>query len=105
MRYAGKIGFGQSNEVRPGVWKETITEIDYIGDVNQRTETFMLGDSTIPTYATRTSVSVLSRGFTGNDHSKMRYVTYAGQKWTIKSIVDEPPRVVIYLGEVYRGNA
>ena len=33
----------------------------------------------------------------------IRYITYKGIRWQIQSIVDEPPRIVIYIGEKYNG--
>lgn len=103
MRYSGKIGFAASVEKAPGVYEDVITEREYVGDVVQRTETFAQEDSVHAQYRTTTSVSVLSDGVLKENYSDIRYVTYAGVRWTIASVVVQWPRLVIYIGEEYNG--
>lgn len=100
MRYSGKIGYATLTETAPGVWEDVITERPYLGDVLQRTEAFTAVDTVIPQYKTTTSVSVLSANL---DHSGIRYVSYAGVNWTVASVVREPPRMTIHIGEKYNG--
>lgn len=103
MKYSGKIGYAEVIETAPGVWEEVITERFYKGDVEQRTETFLLADTVNVQYRTTTSISVLSDGVQKLDYSGIRYVTYAGVRWTITSVIREPPRLVIFIGEKYNG--
>lgn len=103
MRYSGNFGFGEPAETAPGVWEDVVTERPYLGDVKQSTEAFSVAGSVLPQYRTNTSVSVLSDGVLREKYTHLRYVTYMGQKWTIASCVHEPPRIVIYMGEVYNG--
>lgn len=103
MRYSGKFGYGQSEEVRPGIWEDVITERDHIGDVVQTTEAFDVSGSVLPQYRTTTSVSVLSDGVLAESYKSLRYVTHAGERWSVASAVLQPPRLVVYIGEVYNG--
>lgn len=103
MRYSGKLGIAQQTEVSPGVWEETITEHDVVGDMKQRTEALETGDRIHPRYVTTTSVSVLAFGVGLQDNSMIRYATKAGKRWVISSIVNKPPRLVLYFGEEYHG--
>lgn len=103
MRYSGKLGIVQQIEVRPGIWEEVVSEEPVLGTVKQRTEVLSAEGSVLPEYGTNTSISVPARGVGPQDNSIIRYVTYKGLRWQIKSIVDEPPRIVMYIGEVYRG--
>lgn len=104
MRYAGKLGIAEQTETSPGVWEETITEVDVVGDLVQRTETLVQEDSIHNVIGTTTSVSVLSRSGVGQqDNSNMRYLTHAGKRWMISSIVDQFPKQVLYLGGEYHG--
>lgn len=103
MKYHGKIGYADQVETAPGVFEDLITERPYIGDVKQRTEVLTLGDTVIPQYSTRTSVSVLSDGVLKVNYSNIRYVEYSGVKWTISSAVVEWPRLTLYIGEEYHG--
>lgn len=103
MRYSGKFGFSESTETAPGVMEDVITERDYLGTVEQRTETFSTSDSVLPQYATSTSVSVLSDGVLAENYRNLRYVTYMGERWQVASAVYQFPRLIAYLGEVYNG--
>ena len=103
MRTSGKLGYAESLEVRPGIWEDVITEHEFLGEVVQRTEAFSLADSVLPQYRTTTSVSVLSGGVDKENYSNLRYVTYMGNSWSISSVVLQPPRMIMYIGEVYNG--
>lgn len=103
MRYSGKVGYAVQTEVEPGIWEDTITERDYLGDVVQRTEVLGSAESVLPQYRTTTSISVLSDGVLKENYETVRYVTYMGKRWVIASAVYQPPRMVLYLGEVYNG--
>lgn len=103
MRYSGKLGVVEQTEVRPGVWEDVVKEYDVLGDVKQRTEALIQGSSILPTYRTTTSVSVPARGVGPIDNSMIRYLTYKGTRWQIATIVDKPPRLVLYIGEEYHG--
>jgi hypothetical protein len=100
MRYSGKLGIAQQTEVSPGVWEETITEVDVLGSVNQRTEVLQSSTSVLPEYTTTTSISVLRRL---EPKDSIRYVTYLGKRWEIGSLVTEFPRTVIFIGKEYHG--
>ena len=103
MRYSGVLGIVQQTEVRPGIWEETVTEVPVLGTVRQRTEGLESADRVLPSLGTNTSISVPARGVGPQDNSMIRYITYKGIRWQIQSIVDEPPRIVIYIGEKYNG--
>lgn len=103
MRYSGKFGFAVPTETVPGVWKDVVTERDYIGDVVQRTETFSVADSVIPQYRTTTSISVLCDGVLKESYKGLRYVEYMGENWVAASVVMQWPRIIVYIGEVYNG--
>jgi len=103
VRYSGALGLVEQTEVRPGIWEETVTEVPVLGTVRQRTEVLRSADNVLPEYATTTSISVPARGVGPMDNSNIRYITYKGHRWQIASIVDEPPRIVVYMGEEYNG--
>lgn len=100
MRYSGKLGLSEQTEVSPGIWEEIITEVDVLGQVEQRTEVLQSSDSVLPRYTTTTSISVLSRPV---PHNSIVYVTYLGKRWKPGSIVTEFPKIRIFIGEEYHG--
>lgn len=101
-RWAGLIGYTRQVETSPGVVEDDPLEVRALGDLQQITETLRLADGVHATHGVTTSVSVISDGhripFRG-----MAYITYGGVAYTIASVVVEPPRMVIYLGEEYHG--
>lgn len=103
MRFAGKIGFGTSVEVSPGVWDDDIIERDYLGDVLQSTERLESGNSINPKFHTTTSVSVLSDGVLKERYSDVRYIIYLGVRWKVSSIIHKWPRIEMFIGEEYHG--
>lgn len=103
MRYSGKIGVASQTEKAPGIWEDTITERDALGEVKQRTEVLGTDDSVLAQYRTTTSISVFCEGVTKENYKDLRYITYLGQRWTIASAVFDFPRHVLYIGEVYNG--
>lgn len=103
MRYSGKLGIVEQKEVRPGIWEEVVTEEPVLGTLEQRTEVLDGSSEVLPRYTTSTSISVPARGVGLQDNSVIRYITLRGNRWQIASIVDKPPRIVIYVGEKYNG--
>lgn len=103
MRYSGKFGYAVQTETSPGVWEDVITERDHLGDVIQRTEVLGSDSSVLPEYRTTTSISVLSDGTLKTNYQTLRYVWYMGKRWTVASAVLQPPRLIVYIGEVYNG--
>jgi hypothetical protein len=103
MRYSGKLGIVEQTEVRPGIWEETVTEVPVLGTTRQATATLDSADRILPDLGTTTSITVPARGVGPVDNSNIRYITHKGSRWQIRSIVDEPPRIVIYIGEKYNG--
>lgn len=103
MRYSGKLGVSEQKEVRDGIWEDVITEYSVLGTVEQTTGVLEGGDNVLPRASTTTSITVPGRSREVRDNSDLRYITYKGIRWQIERIVDNPPMIVIYIGEVYNG--
>lgn len=102
-RYSGLLGIVEEVQVRPGIWEEVVTEQKVLGRMNTETETHSRDGEVLPKITSTRSVSVPARGVGNIDNSKIRYVTYAGKRWSITSVVDEYPNIVCYFGEEYNG--
>lgn len=103
MRYSGKLGVSEQTEVSPGVWEEVITEHDFLGTVTSRSEAVDQGDTVLPRYQITTTVSGLARGVGLLDNSNLRYLTYAGSRWSIRTDQTKYPKLLLYIGEEYHG--
>lgn len=104
MRYSGRLGIVEEQEVRPGVWEEVVTEQKVLGTMeNTVAEARVIDGEIIPRITSTRSVSVPARGVGQRDNRSIRYATWAGRRWTITSVVDQYPNIVCYFGEVYSG--
>jgi len=103
MKYSGKLGIVVEEETSPGVWEDRITEQEVLGDMKTLTETHASEDGIHPKVSSTRSVSVGALGIGPRDNSMIKYATYAGKRWTLSSIVDEPPNIRLYFGEEYHG--
>jgi hypothetical protein len=105
LRYSGWIGVASQSEVAPGVWEETLAFMPVLGTVKQTTEVLEGESDILPRYRTTTSISVVARGIGYLDNSDIRVITHKGKNWQIASIVDDPPEIVVFMGEEYHGEA
>jgi len=103
MRFSGEIGFGFPAEKSKGVWEDQITEHIYRGDVTQNTQTMSLGDNILTENAFQTTISVVADAYALENWQAIKYVKWAGSLWTVRSVQTRRPRLILMIGEVYRG--
>lgn len=102
-RFYGRVGFGVTVEVRPGVMEDVIIERKLYGDVlrpgrNRREDGKVLLDTEMSN-----RISVLADDYALENVYAIRFVEWKGVLWTITKIDEERPRLIFSLGEVYRG--
>lgn len=103
MRFAGKVGFGVSTEVRPGVFKDVITERSYFGDVKRASRQVETADKVNDDIRINNLVEIVADEFASEHMDAIRYVEWAGSKWKPTTVEPQPPRLLITLGGVYNG--
>lgn len=103
-KFYGAVGYntGEQVETKPGVWEDKILEKNYFGDIlypgRRVSEEGINPDVTLSN-----AISIVADGY-ANDHLfAIKYVRYAGALWEVNNIQQEPPRLVLRLGGVYRG--
>lgn len=102
-KFYGKIGYGVTSEIRPGVWDETITERSYYGDVNKLSRRLESSDKVIDDITISNEISILADPFAYENFHTMKYVEYMGAKWKINKIEVRFPRLTLVTGGVYNG--
>lgn len=102
-RYAGKVGYGTSVEVAPGVYEDQITEIVYFGDVIRNIRQLQAGNSINGAISVNNSISIVADAFANANFFAIRYVEWAGAKWTVSDVEVRSPRLILTLGSVYNG--
>lgn len=102
-RFYGRVGYGNSVEVRPGVWEDQITEKSYYGDVVRNSRDLQQGENLNKDIAVQNSVSIVADEYAIDHIFAMRYVEWAGVLWAVANVTVERPRLILRLGEVYNG--
>lgn len=102
-KFADLIGYGESVEIRPGVWEDQITERQYYGDVVRNSRKLSDGKYLNNDISVGNSISILADAYAYNHFFAIRYVKWAGSLWTVSEVVVERPRLILRLGGVYNG--
>ena len=102
-KYYGKIGFASTIEVAPGVHEETIVERQYRGDILQNSRRIQERDDIVPDMQVTNRISVVMDPFVQTHFFAIRYIWWAGVRWTVSEATVEYPRLHLRLGGVYNG--
>lgn len=103
-RFYGPVGYGESVESTPGVWKDAITEITYQGDVIRNVrQTEQAVDKLNLDVVISNSISIVADQFAIENFMNIRYVGWAGVLWSVPSVEVRSPRLILTLGSVYNG--
>ena|SRR5437868_12914035 len=103
-KFHGKIGYAQTTETAPGVYEEVITERDYYGDIVQNRSLARAGNNEVnPVITSGNSISIVADAFAYEQYFAIRYVKWAGARWTVQDVQVQRPRLILRLGEVYNG--
>lgn len=104
-RYSGKIGYNLGTIENPegsGIWKETIVERPYFGDIewsNRRYDHQKVNNDV----SVNNSISVVADAFANDNFFNIVYVTWQGRRWKMQSVEVKHPRLIIYIGGLYDG--
>ena len=105
-RWYGKIGFGETVEVRKGVWKPQMVERKYYGEiVEYRKRLLAQSNSTNDNLTIDAQISVMADEYISSNCSTICYVEFMGALWKVTNITPAPPRLILTLGGVYDGNS
>ena len=102
-KFYGKIGYVETTETRPGVWTESVTERDYVGDVIRNTRRWQTGENLNDDLVINNIISIVADPFANQNIQTMRYVKWAGVPWKITNVELQRPRLILTLGGVYNG--
>lgn len=100
-KFFGKIGYGVSQETKPGVWKDTITEREYFGALTRNTRRLESASQVNDNINISNEISIVADPFAYENFHSMRYVIFMGAKWKISSVEVQYPRLILTIGGVY----
>lgn len=102
-KFYGVIGYAETVETRPGVWKEQITERMYCGDLVRNTRRLQSADQLNDNVNVANEIGIISDPFANENFHSMRYVEFMGAKWKISNVEVQYPRLILSVGGVYNG--
>ena len=102
-KWFGVIGFAATEETKPGVWVEKITERNYYGDVTRNTSRLQSSDQLNDSINVSNVISIVADPFANQNFHAIRYAEFMGAKWKITNVEVERPRLKLTLGGVHNG--
>lgn len=102
-KFYGVIGYGETKETKPGVWKQEITERNYFGDVLQFIRRWESGEHLNDNLNINNKISIVADPFAYEKFHTMRYVEWMGAKWKVTNVEVQYPRLILTIGDVYNG--
>lgn len=100
-KFYGQIGFAVTTETSPGIWKETIVERPYYGDVVRNSRRLTSSETINGDIDINNEISIVSDPYANENFHSMRYVRFMGALWKITSATVAYPRITLNLGGVY----
>lgn len=102
-KFYGVIGYAITEETKPGVWSEQITERMYYGDLTKNTRKLQSTEQLNDNINVANEISIVADPFANENFHSMRYVEFMGTKWKITSVEVQYPRLILTVGGVYNG--
>ena len=102
-KFYGQVGFAETVETRPGIWKEVITERNHYGDVLPNIRRLESGQSINDDVTVNNKISIMADPYAYQHFFAMRYVRWMGTLWKVTNVEVQSPRLMLTIGGVYNG--
>lgn len=103
MKFSGKLGYVQTTEVEPGIFKEVAKERKARGDFIRLLNRVDEGDKINKDFTLSNSVSIVADTYAQENFMWLRYVIYKGVAWEVNSVNVLVPRLNIEMGGLWNG--
>lgn len=104
-RFYGVIGYADQVETAPGVWEDVIVERNYRGDVTRISRKMQETTEKVNSDLTISNMfSVVADAYAYEHFFKIRYIIWAGERWTVSDVEVQRPRLNLRIGGLYNGN-
>lgn len=100
-KYYGMIGFGVDEEIESGRFVPKIEERPYTGDVIRQQRNWQAGEGVNDNLNVSNVISIVADPYAVQHFHSIRYVTWYGAKWKVRSIEVNFPRLNLTIGDVY----
>ena len=104
MKFSGKVGFWLEDiETSPGVFKSSIVEKPYFGEVSKNIRRWQEGGQQNDQLKVNNTISILSDLFAQQNYTSIKYILWNGVKLKVTQVTLDYPRITMELGGVYNG--
>ena len=97
------IGLVESQETTQGVWTDVATEVEISGDLILSKQRWTETDNVNSNVKLEHRISFIADQSILEQINNMRYVLLHGVQWSVRTIANHPPRLILTLGGVYNG--
>lgn len=102
-RFYGRVGYGETQEVKPGIHEDVIVEHMYYGDIVRNSRQLSEGEHLNKDLSVSNEIRIVADAYALDHYFAIRYVEWAGVLWTVNTVEVQRPRLLLRLGEVYNG--
>ncbi len=102
-KFYGTVGYAETQETRPGINEEIVTERNYAGDVFRNTRKLEAGESINDNVVVNNSISIVAAPYAYKHFFAIRYVKWMGAVWKVTNVEVQSPRLLLTIGGVYNG--
>lgn len=102
-KWRGMVGFGATEEGVPGVYDEKVIERRYYGDVTRNVKKAEDGAGLNKDINISNDISIVSDAYAYQNFHLIKYVTFMGARWEVRSVEVGRPRLFLTIGGVYNG--
>lgn len=103
-KYYGKVGYSDTVETAPGVWRESIVERDYYGDVLKNSRRWDRGEHQNDNLTVSNRISIVADAYAFEHFFAIRYIWWEGTRWKVSDVEVQRPRLILTIGGVYNGD-
>lgn len=100
-KYYGVIGYAELVETAPDVWQEVITERSYSGELTRNQRKWENGEGLNDNLNIDNVISIVADPYAYQNFHKIRYITFMGSKWKVRTVDVQYPRLNLTIGGVY----
>lgn len=98
------VGFNEGTvQSVPGVWKDSIVEFHYYGDIIRNARKLQEGENLNNDLSVNNSISIVADAYAREHFFAIRYIRWAGTLWKVSDVEVQSPRLILRLGGVYNG--
>ena len=102
-KFYGQVGYADLVEHPLGVWTEQYAERYYFGDITHDSRVSTSEQAINDELIVSNRISILADAYAFEHIHNIRYVTWMGTKWKVKTIEVQRPRLVMSVGGVFNG--